>query len=46
MTKKQINNLSLSDAIKILTKNNVKILLTMPDSDIRAKARHILKTNK
>lgn len=46
MTKKQIDQLSLSDAIKITSQNGMKYNFKTTDSEIKAQARKILRDEK
>lgn len=46
MTNSQIERISLTDALKILSDAKIKIKLTTPNEDIMAKAREILRDRK
>lgn len=48
MTRKQIDNITFSEALKVLEANNVKVKIDFntKDSDIKSKAREILRDQK
>ena len=46
MTQKQINNISLADAMVVLKKNSIRINMDTPDNEIKTIARTILRNSK
>lgn len=46
MTQKQIDRLTVPEAVQVLKKNSIKIDFKWKDSDITAKARQILRAEK